>query len=100
MRGAGLDAGQCLRGGVGAELRVRRRAPRDRRKSRGGKKSASGSDVVPHTRSSVVRASFLGPLREVTSFCTPRRPSPTVWYQSCRQDGEAQVQRTEHYQPL
>ena len=34
MRRAGLDAGKCLSGGVGAELRVRRRAPRDRRKSR------------------------------------------------------------------
>ena len=36
MRGAGLDAGKSLRGGAGAERGVRRRAPRDSRKSRGG----------------------------------------------------------------
>ena len=93
MRGAGLDAGKSLRGGAGAELGVRRRRAEDRR-------GASGSDVVPHTRFSVVRAGVFGPAWEVTSFFTPRRPGPTVWYQSCRQDGEAQVQGTEHHQPL
>lgn len=50
------------------------------------------SEIHPQTR--------ILPVREVTGVCTPRRPGPAVWYQSYRQDGEAQVQRTEHHQPL